>query len=43
MDGDEGDRRLVRTKKEARLNWAIGLLGLEDDVERVGGGGRGGV
>lgn len=31
VDGHDGDRRFVRTRSEARLNWAIGLLGLEDD------------
>lgn len=29
---DEGDRRLVRNKPNARLNWAIGIMGMEDDV-----------
>jgi hypothetical protein len=28
---DEGDRRLVATKANARLNWAIGIMGTEDD------------
>ncbi|EMC93489.1 hypothetical protein BAUCODRAFT_243073 [Baudoinia panamericana UAMH 10762] len=31
-DGDDGDRRLVRTEAKARLNWAIGIMGTEDDV-----------
>ncbi|KAK3684490.1 hypothetical protein LTR37_020238 [Vermiconidia calcicola] len=28
---DDGDRRLVATKPNARLNWAIGAMGTEDD------------
>ena len=28
---DEGDRRLVKMKANARLNWAIGIMGTEDD------------
>ena len=28
---DEGDRRLVTKKPNARLNWAIGIMGMEDD------------
>lgn len=35
VDGDEGDRRLVKTKKEARLNWAIGVMGVEEDIEKI--------
>ncbi|KAI6863577.1 hypothetical protein KC334_g20442 [Hortaea werneckii] len=29
---DDTDRRLVRTQPPARLNWAIGIMGTEDDV-----------
>lgn len=29
---DDNDRRLVRTKPNARLNWAIGVMGTENDV-----------
>ena len=29
---DDGDRRLVKKKPAARLNWAIGIMGTEDDV-----------
>ncbi|CAK1363651.1 unnamed protein product [Cercospora beticola] len=35
VDGDDADRRLVKTKKEARLNWAIGVMGVEEDVEKM--------
>lgn len=35
--GDETDRRLVRTKSAARLNWAIGIIGAEEDVPMGGG------
>ncbi|KAF2217816.1 hypothetical protein CERZMDRAFT_63943 [Cercospora zeae-maydis SCOH1-5] len=35
VDGDDADRRLVKTKKEARLNWAIGVMGVEEDVEKI--------
>ena len=28
---DEADRRLVTTKPTARLNWAVGVMGMEDD------------
>lgn len=31
-DEDERDRRLVRKKPTARLNWAIGVMGTEEDV-----------
>ena len=31
-DMDDNDRRLVRVKPNARLNWAIGVMGTEDDV-----------
>lgn len=30
---DERDRRLVKVSGNARLNWAIGVMGIEDDVE----------
>ena len=30
---DEQDRRLVATKPSARLNWAIGIMGTEDDEQ----------
>lgn len=30
---NDSDRRLVKVKAHARLNWAIGVMGLEDDVE----------
>jgi len=33
---DEGDRRLVRMKANARLNWAIGIMGTEEDVGLYG-------
>ena len=33
---DEADRRLVTTKPTARLNWAIGIMGTEED-EKVNG------
>ena len=29
---DEADRRLVKQNPTARLNWAIGIMGMEDDV-----------
>jgi len=29
---DDNDRRLVTVKANARLNWAIGVIGMEDDV-----------
>ncbi|KAK5119616.1 hypothetical protein LTR85_007445 [Meristemomyces frigidus] len=29
---DEGDRRLIRMRAAARLNWAIGIMGTEEDV-----------
>jgi hypothetical protein len=29
---DDSDRRLVTVKASARLNWAIGIIGMEDDV-----------
>ncbi|WPG99558.1 Hypothetical protein R9X50_00237500 [Acrodontium crateriforme] len=29
---DDGDRRLVYTKPNARLTWAIGIMGTEDDL-----------
>lgn len=29
---DDTDRRLVKVKANARLNWAIGIMGTEDDV-----------
>ncbi|RMZ30729.1 hypothetical protein D0859_05175 [Hortaea werneckii] len=29
---DDTDRRLIRTQPPARLNWAIGIMGTEDDV-----------
>jgi hypothetical protein len=32
---DERDRRLVKVSENARLNWAIGVLGIEDDVEGI--------
>lgn len=34
-ENDEGDRRLIGLKKEARLNWAIGVMGVEDDVQKI--------
>lgn len=33
---DDTDRRLVRTKANARLNWAIGVMGVEEDVTDTG-------
>lgn len=30
---DERDRRLVKVSENARLNWAIGVMGIEDDME----------
>lgn len=30
---DDSDRRLVTVKANARLNWAIGVIGMEDDVK----------
>lgn len=35
-EGDDGDRRLVKMKANARLNWGIGILGTEDDVKVAG-------
>lgn len=32
---DESDRRLVKTNRNARLNWAIGIIGVEGDVGKV--------
>lgn len=32
---DDGDRRLVPRKAGARLNWAIGVMGVEADVEKM--------
>ena len=32
---DEDDRRLVKRNPKARLNWAIGVMGTEEDVEKV--------
>ena len=32
---DEYDRRLVHVKANARLNWAVGVMGTEDDVEKA--------
>jgi len=29
---DEGDRRLIKMKPDARLNWAIGIMGTEEDL-----------
>ncbi|KAK5138154.1 hypothetical protein LTR08_004849 [Meristemomyces frigidus] len=29
---DEGDRRLIKMRPTARLNWAIGIMGTEDDI-----------
>ncbi|KAK4548233.1 hypothetical protein LTR36_010103 [Oleoguttula mirabilis] len=29
---DDGDRRLIRMRPNARLNWAIGIMGTEEDV-----------
>ncbi|KAK6433713.1 hypothetical protein LTR95_010107 [Oleoguttula sp. CCFEE 5521] len=31
--GDEGDRRFLKSKPNARLNWAVGVLGTEEDVK----------
>ena len=31
-EGDEGDRRLIKRKPQARLNWAVGVMGTEEDV-----------
>ncbi|KAI5366561.1 putative zn(2)-C6 fungal-type DNA-binding domain, fungal transcription factor [Septoria linicola] len=35
VDGDDADRRLIKTKREARLNWAIGVMGVEEDIEKL--------
>nr|POE54475.1 hypothetical protein CFP56_41413 [Quercus suber] len=35
-DGDQGDRRLVHRRTDARINWAIGVMGTEDDVTMIG-------
>ena len=32
-DDDEGDRRLISTNANARLNWAIGIMGTESDMQ----------
>ncbi|EME44107.1 hypothetical protein DOTSEDRAFT_88360 [Dothistroma septosporum NZE10] len=32
---DDTDRRLVKQKAQARLNWAIGVMGVEDDVHKI--------
>lgn len=32
---NEGDRRLVKMKADARLNWAIGIMGTEEDVNLI--------
>ncbi|SMR52836.1 unnamed protein product [Zymoseptoria tritici ST99CH_1E4] len=32
---DDNDRRLVKMKATARLNWAIGIMGVEDDVAKI--------
>ncbi|KAM0712054.1 hypothetical protein Q7P37_011148 [Cladosporium fusiforme] len=32
---NDSDRRLVKVKANARLNWAIGIMGTEDDVGKV--------
>lgn len=32
---DDNDRRFVRSKAAARLNWAIGVMGMEDDIEKL--------
>lgn len=29
---EDSDRRLVRSRPTARLNWAIGVIGMEEDV-----------
>lgn len=33
---DEGDRRFVKSRPTARLNWAIGIMGMEEDVGKDG-------
>lgn len=33
---DDADRRLVKTRANARLNWAIGIMGTEEDIEAPG-------
>lgn len=33
---DDSDRRLVKQKPVARLNWAIGVMGVEEDLEKSG-------
>ncbi|KXT01167.1 hypothetical protein AC578_623 [Pseudocercospora eumusae] len=34
-ENDESDRRLVKTKANARLNWAVGVIGVEEDIDRI--------
>ncbi|KXT10460.1 hypothetical protein AC579_1844 [Pseudocercospora musae] len=34
-ENDESDRRLVKTKANARLNWAVGVIGVEEDIDRM--------
>lgn len=38
---DERDRRLVKVSENARLNWAIGVMGVEDDVGSLAEMGKG--
>ena len=35
QDPDQTDRRLLRTSERARLHWAVGIMGMEDDVKRM--------
>jgi hypothetical protein len=32
---EETDRRLVKTSKNARLHWAVGIIGVEEDIQRM--------
>ncbi|KAI9706958.1 MAG: hypothetical protein M1820_004545 [Bogoriella megaspora] len=32
---EDTDRRLVRTSEKARLHWAVGIIGMEEDVKRM--------
>ncbi|KAF2235676.1 hypothetical protein EV356DRAFT_416118, partial [Viridothelium virens] len=34
-DVDQTDRRLLRTSEKARLHWAMGIMGMEEDVKRM--------
>lgn len=34
-ENDDTDRRLVKVNGQARLNWAIGVMGVESDVEKI--------